>query len=85
MTVTVWAVPQFGKPVNVRLVGETVPSVGSLDESPIETEDVGDELSMTVNWAVPPLSVVVRPLVGMTVIPATDTIGISHTKSNGRT
>ena len=42
--------------VNVRLAGETVPSVVLLDERPIVTLAVGCELSTTVKVAVPPAS-----------------------------
>ena len=48
-----------------------MPSVGSLELSAIVTFAVGCVLSTTVNVAVPPASVVVRPVVGVTVIPAT--------------
>ena len=46
-----------------------MPSVVSLELSPIVTSAVGCELSTTVNVAVPPASVVVRPEVGVTVMP----------------
>src|SRR5438876_898754 len=69
VTVTVWGVFQFAD-VNVRLAGATVPSAVLLDEIPTETLAVGCELSTTVNVAVPPASVVVRPEVGETVTPA---------------
>src|SRR5207247_1440386 len=63
------AVFQFAG-VNVTEAGGTVPSVKSLDESPIVTFAVGWLASAIVNVAVPPPSVVVSPEVGMTVIPA---------------
>ena len=47
-----------------------MPSVVSLDDRPIITSAVGCELSTTVNVAVPPDSVVVRPVVGVTMIVA---------------
>ena len=69
--VTVTVCGPFQSPgVKVRLTGETVPSPVSLEESPMVTSAVGWLLSTTVNVAVPPASVVVRPEVGVTVIPA---------------
>ena len=56
--------------MKVRLAGETVPSPVSLEESPIVTSAVGWLVEPTVNVAVPPASVVVRPEVGLTAIPA---------------
>ena len=64
--------------VNVRLAGPTVPSVVSLELSAIVTSAVGCVFSTTVNVAVPPASVVVRPAVGVTVIPATVVVGVAH-------
>src|SRR5437667_94363 len=69
VTVTVCAAFQLAG-VNVTEAGATVPSVRSLDESPIVTFAVGWVRSTTVNVAVPPDSVVVRPEVGATAIPA---------------
>ncbi len=69
VTVTVCAVFQFAG-VNITEAGATVPSVKSLDESPIATLAVGWLVSAIVNVAVPPPSVVVRPEIGITVIPA---------------
>src|SRR5258706_537428 len=70
VTVTVCAT--FQLPLgNVSDGGDTVPSaVFELDRL-IDTLAVGCDLSCTVNVAVPPLSVVTRPLVGVTVNPAT--------------
>jgi len=68
--VTVCALFQFNG-VNVRLDVETVPSERSFELIPIETFAVGSVLRTTVNCAVPPASVVTKPLVGTTVIPAT--------------
>ena len=56
--------------MNVTLAGVTVPSVVSVEISPIVTSAVGWVVSTTVNVAVPPASVVVRPEVGVTVMPA---------------
>src|SRR5881396_1927902 len=70
VTVTVCATFQFAV-VNVSDTGDTVPSVKSLDDNPIETLAVGWVFRTTVNVAVPPASVVVSPEVGFTVIPAT--------------
>ena len=47
--------------------GDTVPSVRSLEVRPIVTFAVGWAVSTMVNVAVPPASVVTRPLVGVTV------------------
>ena len=55
--------------MNVKLVGCTVPSLGSLELSPQVTSAVGCDASTTVNVAVPPLSVV-GPVVGLTMTPA---------------
>ena len=70
LTVTVWLVFQFAV-VNVSEAGETVPSVVSLDDNPRVTFAVGGAASRTVNVAVPPASVVTRPLVGAITKPAT--------------
>ena len=68
VTVTVCGVFQLAD-VNVTEVGLTVPSVVSLLLSPTVTSAVGCAVSTTVNVAVPPASVVVNPLVGVTVMP----------------
>src|SRR5437762_528390 len=70
VTVTVCATFQFAV-VNVSDTGDTVPSVMSFDDNPIVTFAVGWVCRTTVNVAVPPVSVVVSPDVGFTVIPAT--------------
>jgi len=62
-TVTVWAVLQLAV-VNVRLAGDTAPSVVSLELSPIVTLAVGWLVSLTVNVAWPPASSLTSPLVG---------------------
>ena len=77
MTVTVCGVFQFAA-VNVTLAGLTVPSDGLLELSPIVTSAVGCEFSTIVKVAVPPLSVVVRPKVGLTVMPAVSLSMLSH-------
>ena len=69
VTVTVCGVFQFAV-VNVTLAGLTVPSDVSLELSPIVTFAVGCAVRTMVNVAVPPASVVVRPKVGLTVMPA---------------
>ena len=69
VTVTVRGVFQLAA-VNVRLDTLTVPSVVSLELRPIVTSAVGCDVNTTVNVAVPPASVVVRPKVGVTVMPA---------------
>ena len=56
--------------VKVTLAALTVPSVVSFELTPIVTFAVGCEFSTIVNVAVPPASVVVRPDVGVTVMPA---------------
>ncbi len=56
--------------VNVSEAGPTVPSAVLLLLSAIVTSAVGCDLRLTVNVAVPPPSVVVRPLVGLTSTPA---------------
>ena len=69
MTVTVCGVFQLPL-VNVTLDGLTVPSAVFEPLRPIVTFAVGCDVSTTVNVAVPPASVVVSPLVGVTVMPA---------------
>ena len=65
VTVTVCAVLQMPVPDGVKVsdAGLTVPSVKSVDDSPIVTSPVGSVFSTTVNVAVPPASVV-GPLAG---------------------
>ena len=70
VSVTVWAVSQLAL-VKVRLAGETETSVVSPLLMGITTSAVGFVSSTTVNVSVVAASVVVRPLVGLTVIPAT--------------
>jgi hypothetical protein len=69
VTVAVCGTFQFAL-VKVTLAGLTVPSVVSLELKPMVTSAVGWVLSTTVNVAVPPTSVVDRPEVGLTVMPA---------------
>src|ERR1051325_9344184 len=69
VTVTVWATFQLAV-LNVRLAVETVPSAGLLLATGIATLAVGWLLRRTVKLAVPPASVVTRPVVGVTVMPA---------------
>ena len=76
MTVTVCATFQFAV-VKVTLAG-TVPSVGSLELSPIVTSAVGCDVSTTVKVAVPPASVVVSPEIGVTVTPDGVVVGVGH-------
>ena len=59
--------------VNVRLAGETVPSVSSLDETAIETLSEGSLVSATVKVEVPPPSVVL-PDNAETSSPATSSL-----------
>ena len=56
--------------MNVRLAGDIVPSEVLLELKPIITSAVGWLVRTIVNVAVPPASVVVKPDVGFTVIPA---------------
>ena len=72
VTVTVCGVAQLAV-VNVRLDAETVPSPVFELLTGIVTLALGWLLSTTVNDAVPPASVVVRPEAGLTVIP-----GVGH-------
>jgi len=67
--VTVCAVFQF-EGVKTRFVNETVPSAVLLLLIGIVTFAVGLLVSTTVKVAVPPASVVVRPDVGLMVMPA---------------
>src|SRR5258706_9075336 len=68
VTVTVCATFQFTL-VNVTLDGATVPSVRSELVNPTVTFAVGWLVRTTVNVAVPPASVVVRPRDGIHVNP----------------
>jgi len=54
----------------VTLFLSTVPSVVLLLVNGIVTSAVGCVFNLTVNVAVPPASLVVNPVVGLTVIPA---------------
>ena len=76
VTVTVWAVLQLPG-VKVREPEETVPSVVSLEAMAMVTLAVGAESSTTSKLAVPPASVVVRPLVGLTLMPTVSVSVIS--------
>jgi hypothetical protein len=55
--------------LKVRDTGETVPSAVLELPKSILTSAVGWPLSLTLNVAFPPASVVVNPVVGLTVIP----------------
>jgi hypothetical protein len=68
--------------VKVRDDGLTVPSVVSEDDSPIVTLAIGGRFSTTVNVAVPPASVVVRPLVGDTVMPGGTSLSLLVTETS---
>ena len=71
--------------VKVTLAGETVPSVTSLLDSPTVTSAVGRLVRTIVNVAVPPASLVVRPEVGLTVIPtASLSLLVTDTLSGSR-
>ncbi|MGH7730096.1 MAG: hypothetical protein ACRENJ_02490, partial [Candidatus Eiseniibacteriota bacterium] len=64
MITTAWGAFQLAG-VSVTLAGATVPSVGSELESPIVTSAAGWLESVTLNWALPPASVVTRPATGL--------------------
>src|SRR5207249_12265951 len=70
VTVTVCGVFQSDA-VNLIEAGDTVPSVRSELDNGMVTSAVGCVSSTTVNVALPPASVVARPAVGLTVMPAT--------------
>ena len=70
VTVTVCAAFQFAG-VNVRLDTDATPSAALLEDRPMVTLAVGWLVSRTEKVAAPPASVVTRPAVGVTVIPAT--------------
>jgi len=57
--------------VKVSDPGAAVPSVASLESIEMVTSLVGWLVSLTVKVAVPPASVVVSPLIGVTVKPTT--------------
>ena len=79
VTITVCGVSALAF-VKVRLEGDTVPSLASLEDSPIETSLVGTRFSTTVNVAVrpaPSASVVTSPLAGFTVMPRLEKAGSS--------
>ncbi|NQE38094.1 hypothetical protein E5S67_05878 [Microcoleus sp. IPMA8] len=65
---TVWGVFQLAG-VKVKLGLSTFPSVVLSDVTPRLTSAVGWLFRTTVNVAVPPASVVVNPVVGVTVMP----------------
>jgi hypothetical protein len=66
--VTVWGVFQLAD-VKVKLGLSTVPSAVLSEVIPMLTSAVGWLFRTTVKVAVPPASVVVKPLVGVTVMP----------------
>ena len=69
MTVTVCGVFQLAV-VNVRLAAETIPSAVFAEETATATSYAGALARTTVNWALPPASVVVSPKAGVTMMPA---------------
>jgi hypothetical protein len=68
VTVTILGVRALAG-VNESVVGETVPSFGLELDRPIETVADGMLVSATLKVAVPPPSVVTRPVVGVTLKP----------------
>ena len=69
VTVTGCGAFQFNG-VKTKEAGDTVPSVVSELDKSIVTVSVGSEFRTTENVSLPPSSVVLRPDVGLTVIPA---------------
>ena len=69
VTVTVWNAAKLVA-VKVIAAGATTPSAVLLLDRSMVTLPVGCEFSRTVNVALPPPSVVTRPVFGLTVIPA---------------
>ena len=69
VTVTVRLTFQFAE-VNVSEVGAAVPSFVLSLATAMTTSDDGRLVKRTVNVAVPPASVVIRPATGVTVAPA---------------
>ena len=66
---TVWG--RFQLPAsNVSVAGEAVPSAGRSLLSAMATSAWGCDVSRTENAALPPASLVTRPAVGETVMPA---------------
>src|SRR6266446_10089006 len=72
VTVTTWGVSALAG-VNTSDAGDTVPSVVSDEERPMVTFAPGTDFNATVKVAVPPLSLVTRPEVGVTVKPGAPT------------
>src|SRR5438132_1328322 len=68
--VTVWATSQLAG-VKVSDETDTVPSAASPEATAMVTPAVGWLVRDTANVAVPPASVVTRPVVGVTAMPAT--------------
>ena len=68
VTVTVCATFQLAA-VNVTLAGLTVPSVVSFELRPIVTSAVGCDRSTIAKVVVPAPSVVIRPVIGVTMMP----------------
>src|SRR5947208_1028530 len=73
--VTVWGMYQL-LGVKVRLDRSIVPSVVSLDDRPMVTLAVGGVFRTTVKVAVPPASVVVRVVEGLTLMIALTTLSV---------
>jgi hypothetical protein len=70
VTVTACGTLQSAAVKTSGFVDVTWPSVGSPEETVIDTVVTGSLFSTTKNCAVPPPSVVTRPAVGLTLIPA---------------
>src|SRR5262249_37206519 len=82
VTTTVCGELQFAL-VNTSCEIAIVPSVRSLDATGIVTSAVGCDSKTTVNCAVPPASVVIRPLVGETRMPPDSSSRFVHDTSAG--
>src|SRR5262245_20570189 len=84
VTVTVCGMNQ-SVGVNVRLVGNGVPSPGSLDVTAIVTGAVGAEIKTTVNESLAPASLVISPEVGVTMKPGASSSTLTTVTSAGST
>ena len=84
VTVAVCAVFQL-RAVKVMEAGKTVPSEVSSEERPMVTSAAGWLSSTTSKVSVPPASVVTRPEVGLTVMPAvSSSVLVTETSAGSR-
>src|SRR5581483_8157059 len=84
VTVIVWGVAKLAGE-NTTWSGATVPSPVSVLDKPTVTADLGGVLRTTWNVALPPFSVVIRPLVGNTVTPGPSLSTVSTLTLTGAT